>query len=73
MIAQLLGWIGTFLFIYGVWVIADKDVRGFYANALANLCYVYQSILLLNHPLFWLSIFLIIINLRGIYKWQFKK
>ena len=69
---MLLGWVGTLLFVYGVWVIGNKNVKGFYANSLANLCYMWQSIYMDNHPLFWLSLLLIVINLRGIYHWQFK-
>ncbi|MHA1832311.1 MAG: nicotinamide mononucleotide transporter [Candidatus Helarchaeota archaeon] len=71
-IIQLLGWIGTLLFVYGVWILGEKKVIGFYANSIANLLYAWQSIYLNNHPLFWLSIFLIIINLRGIYLWTKK-
>ena len=73
MLILIIGWCGTALFIYGVWIIGNKNVKGFYANGLANLCYMWQSIYTDNHPLFWLSILLIIINLKGIYQWQFKK
>ena len=73
MLIQILGWCGTALFVYGVWIIGNKDAKGFYANGLANLMYAWQSIYLANHPLFWLSILLIIINLKGIYQWQFKR
>ena len=73
MLILIIGWCGTALFIYGVWIIGNKNVKGFYANSLANLCYMWQSIYTDNHPLFWLSILLIIINLKGIYQWQFKR
>jgi len=72
-IIMILGWAGTILFVYGVWIIGNKNVSGFYANSIANLLYAWQSIYLGNHPLFWLSILLIIINLKGIYQWQFKR
>jgi len=72
MTPQILGWIGTILFIYGVWVLGNKDVKGFYVNAIANLFYVFQSIIMGNPSLFWLSIFLIIINIRGIRNWRNK-
>ena len=71
-ISMALGWIGTLLFVYGVWAVGKKYVIGFYTNALANICYVVQSIILNNPPLFWLSILLIVLNLKGIYEWQFK-
>ncbi|MGD2071896.1 MAG: hypothetical protein PVG65_00195 [Candidatus Thorarchaeota archaeon] len=73
MIEQSLGWIANILFIYGVWVLGNKNVHGFYANALANVLYAFQSIIMNNHPLFWLSIFLIIINFKGIWQWQIKE
>jgi len=72
MSATMIGWVSNILFFYGVWVIGNKNVRGFYTNSLANLLYAYQSILMDNHPLFWLSMALIIVNLKGIYQWQFK-
>ena len=72
MLIQILGWCGTALFVYGVWIIGNKNVTGFYANSIANLCYAWQSIYLGNHPLFWLSILLIIINLKCVYQWQFQ-
>jgi len=69
---QYLGWVGTILFIYGVWAVGVKRIDGFYANAIANLMYVGQSILMNNWPLFWLSIGLIILNIKGIYEWSKK-
>jgi len=70
--AFIIGWIANLLFIYGVWVIGNKNIKGFYASAVANALYVYQSTITNNNSLFWLSLFLICINLRGIYLWQFK-
>ena len=69
---QVLGWVANIFFIYGVWIIGDKNVKGFYLNALGNLFYAWQAPLTNNHPLFWLSILLIVINLKGIYQWQFQ-
>ena len=69
---QYLGWVGTILFIYGVWAVGVKRIDGFYANAMANLMYVGQSILMNNWPLFWLSIGLIILNIKGVYEWSKK-
>ena len=69
---QILGWIANMFFVYGVWIIGNKNVKGFYLNALGNLFYAWQAPYTNNHPLFWLSILLILINLKGIYQWQFK-
>ena len=73
MILQIIGWIGTGLFIAGGWLIARKNLTGFYLNATANLLYLWQSIYMNNHPLFFLSLLLIYINFEGVYKWQFKE
>ena len=73
MLIQLLGWTSNVLFFYGAWVIGNKNVRGFYYNAIANLLYMWQSVYTYNDPLFWLSLMLIAVNFKGIYQWQFKK
>lgn len=70
MIEQTLGWIGNIFFIYGVYALGKKQTRGFYFNAFANLLYAWQSVLMNNIPLFWLSIGLIVLNLKGIYEWS---
>lgn len=72
MIESILGWTGTILFVYGVWAVGVKRIDGFYANAIANLMYVGQSILMSNWPLFWLSIGLIVLNIKGVYEWSKK-
>lgn len=69
MIEQLLGWAGNILFIWGVYALGNKNIKGFYANALANLFYVVQSILMNNPSLLWLSIGLLILNIKGVYSW----
>jgi len=73
MIVQILGWVANIFFVTGVWIIGDKNVKGFYLNALGNLFYAFQAPYTNNDPLFFLSMLLIIINLKGIYQWQFKK
>lgn len=72
MIEQILGWIGNILFVYGVWILGNKNIKGFYINSIANMLYAIQSLFMKNFSLFWLSIFLIIINIIGIYKWKSK-
>ena len=67
---ELLGWLGNLFFIYGVYKLGKKAVIGFYANSLANLLYAGQSIIMSNSPLLWLSIGLLILNIKGIYEWS---
>ena len=69
---NVLGWIANIFFVYGVYAIGKKNVHGFYSNSIANLLYAFQSIYMANHALFWLSLLLIALNLKGIYEWQFK-
>jgi len=72
MIEQILGWIGTILFFYGVWALAVKKISGFFANGTANLLYMFQGILMKNWPLVVCSIGLFIFNIYGIHKWRIK-
>ena len=70
MIEQILGWIGTALFFYGVWALARKNIWGFFANSLANILYMAQGILMKNWPLVACSIGLFIINIYGVREWR---
>ena len=67
---EILGWISNLFFIYGVYAIGKRNIYGFYSNSIANLLYAWQSILMNNSALFWLSIGLIVLNLKGIYEWR---
>lgn len=67
---HILGWSGNILFLTGVYLLGKKNINGFYSNSIANLLYAWQSIILANHALFWLSIGLIILNLKGIWEWR---
>lgn len=69
MIASI-GWIGNIFFILGVYALGNKKTIGFYSNSVANLLYAWQSILMNNIPLFWLSLGLILLNIKGIYEWR---
>lgn len=73
MISQILGWVANGFFLYGVWILGNKNIRGFYANIIANFLYIIQSIIMNNSALLWCSIFLILINAKGIYQWKFGK
>jgi len=67
---NLLGWCGNTFFVVGIYTLAKKSVAGFYINIAANLIYAWQSILLGNSPLFWLSFILVGLNCMGIIKWS---
>lgn len=70
MLEEILGWVGNILFVYGVYALGKKNIYGFHINSIANLLYAWQSIILNNSPLFWLSLALIVLNLKGIYEWK---
>lgn len=70
---DIIGWIGTIFFIFGCTALANKSKLGFWCNGLGNLAYAMQSIIRPNISLLILSIFLICINIYGIYNWRIKK
>ena len=65
-----LGWIANIMFIYGVFAIRKKHISCLWANTFANVLYVWQSSILHNSSLFWLSIILIVLNLFAIHEWR---
>lgn len=67
---EILGWIANVCFIYGVYTIGIKNIKGFYFNAVGNFLYVLQALNMNNGSLFWLSIGLIVLNIKGIYEWR---
>lgn len=70
MIEQILGWIGTFLFFYGVWALGGKKISGFYVNSAGNILYAIQGMLMQNYPLVACSLGLLVMNIYGIYNWR---
>lgn len=67
---ELIGWLGNFFFVAGAILLANKRKLGFYSNAFGNLLYVYFGFLIVKDSLIFLSIFLILVNLFGIYNWK---
>jgi hypothetical protein len=67
-----LGWLGNIFFIVAVFALGRKSKIGFYQNMVANLAYVYQSILLNNSPLYCVSLLLIGLNIYAIHNWSKK-
>lgn len=66
----LLGWIGNVLFIYGVYAVGNKNIYGFFCNAIANVLYILNADMTHNAPLYVLSIGLAILNIIGMIKWN---
>jgi len=70
---DIIGWVGNIFFIYGVWAIGERKISGFYFNFFGNLAYVLQGYMKGTSSLLFLSLLLMILNIRGIMKWQIKK
>jgi len=71
-IATIIAWISNILFLFGAIFLSKKCIIGWYCQFFANLGYVYQSYVMQNTPLFYLSIVLGLINIFGIYSWRKK-
>ena len=69
---QILGWLGNIGFLLGAFLLAKKNIHGFTTQILANLLYLFQSLIINNYSLLWLSFFLILFNVYGIYQWKIK-
>lgn len=67
---NIIGWIGNFFFVLGAILLAKKKIIGFYSNVIANLFYIYFGFLITKNSLISLSIFLILVNIWGIYNWK---
>lgn len=73
MIVDILGWTGNFFFLLATYLLGKKNIKGFYANMLGNVMYIGQCQFLHNSALFWVSIMLIIVNIKAIIEWKQKK
>lgn len=69
-IPDIIGWVGNVFFIWGVYALGKKNIKGFYSNAFGNFMYVVQAYLLGIPSLFWLSWGLIVLNIKGIIEWR---
>lgn len=70
---NIIGWIGNLFFVVGAILLTKKKRLGFYSNLIGNLTYIYFAILISKDSLLILSLFLVIVNIWGIYNWRTKK
>lgn len=68
--ADLIGWIGNIFFIVGAVLLAKRNVYGFICNAMGNILYVFQGMLVETLSLCLLSVALILINMVGAWNWK---
>jgi len=71
-IPDIAGWIGNIFFLWGICMIGNKNIKGFYANILGNFMYIIQSLMLVIPSLFVLSSLLILLNIKAIFCWKKK-
>lgn len=67
---EFLGWTANIFFIFGAYFLARRNARGFVANAIANIFYAVQGLIMVNPSLMALSVLLTAINLYGRSKWR---
>lgn len=70
---NIIGWIGNIFFVLGAILLTKKKKLGFYCNAIGNLIYIYFAILISKDSLLILSLFLMVVNVWGIYNWRIKR
>jgi TRAP-type C4-dicarboxylate transport system permease small subunit len=65
----ILEWIACLLCIWGGFMIARKDIRGFAVTGFADILLMYYGILTFQFGVLTLAFFYAIINIYGIYYW----
>lgn len=73
MYIDIIGWIGNIFFIAGAVYLARKKSRGFYYNVIGNILYIIFGLLDGKSSILILSIWLVCINIYGIYNWKKQK
>lgn len=66
---DILGWIGNIGFIVGSFLIARRDIKGFYFFGLGNLLYLFVGLFTGIYSLVLISIYLLTMNIYGIINW----
>lgn len=66
----LLGWMTAF---FGVYLIGEKKVAGFYVNCVANALLIVDAIFFAHWSLVFAMLAFTTLNIVNIWKWQFRK
>lgn len=67
---DLIGWTGSSFLFTGLYLVGNKNIKGFYLCLLANALYLWQSILLNMSSLIVLDIVTSILYIRSIIQWK---
>ena len=69
----VLGLVGWTLAFCGVYLIGEKDVRGFYLNIFANALLIADAVVFGHWTLVLAMLAFTTLNVVNIWKWQFRK
>jgi len=72
-ITETLAWAANVGYVLGAYLIAKKDIRGWYSNLASNFLYMIVGIIQPIIAMVFLEIFLITINIYAIVSWGNKK
>ena len=69
----LLGFVGWAMAFYGVYLIGEKNVKGFYLNVFANAFLIADAVLFGHWSVVLAMLVFTVLNIVNIWKWQFRK
>lgn len=67
---DLIGWIGSAFLFSGLYLVGNKNIKGFHLCLIANAFYLIQSIMLNMSSLIVLDIVTSILYIRSIIEWK---
>lgn len=66
----MIGFVGWLMVFYGVWLLGNKDIRGFYWNLSAEALLIFDAILFGHFSLIFSCLVFSTLNVINIYKWK---
>jgi len=66
----LIGFVGWLMVFYGVWLLGNKDIRGFYWNLSAEALLIFDAILFGHFSLIFSCLVFSTLNIINIIKWK---
>lgn len=73
LIPDIIGHVGNIGFILGAFLISRKNIYGFFALGWGNIAYIIQGFIIGTYSLVFISLYLLLMNIYGIYNWRKKK
>lgn len=69
----ILGYMGWLMAMYGVYLIGEKKVQGFYLNVFANAFLIVDAVFFGHWSVVFAMLVFTTLNIWNIWKWQFRK